>query len=118
MKYFCKKKSEYGYISVWPKDLYPFDYIQFHIVGMLYRDNISQYKGEHVGTLEPEPTNQYDADAIKVLAADGHHIGYVPKDMTRLIRDTTPLPCKCYFYIWTKKEDYATKYFSCCYINT
>lgn len=32
-------------------------------------------------TLEPEPTNAYDPDAIQVLV-DEVHIGYVPKNIT------------------------------------
>ena len=39
---------------------------------------IYEYIGEHSFTLEAEPTNPYDANAIKILAEDGHHIGYVP----------------------------------------
>jgi len=116
MKYFCKKKSEYGYVSVWPKDLYCYDYIDFYLAGLSFRDNIAQYKGEHVGTLELEPTNTYDENAIRVLAEDGYHVGYVPKELTATIRDRKPLPCNCYFYIWSQKIDGATKYLSLCYI--
>ena len=31
--------------------------------------------------LEPEPTNQYDPNAVKVLH-EGKHIGYVPRDLS------------------------------------
>lgn len=31
-------------------------------------------------TLVPEPTNQYDPNAIKVMSSEGHHLGYVPKE--------------------------------------
>lgn len=32
--------------------------------------------------LEPEPTNQYDPHAIKIVH-DGHHVGYVPRDLSQ-----------------------------------
>ena len=117
MKYFCKKVSEHKTVYIWPKDQYIGDYIEFTIAGILHRDNVSSYKGENVGTLEAEPTNEYDSNAIKILSADGHHVGYVPKNITQQIRDFTILPCKCYFYIGTYKKDGGTCYFSDCYIN-
>lgn len=98
LKYFCTKDSGY-YVSVWPKNQKTGDYLEFDIAGMSYRDNIDDYIGEHAGTLEAEPDNDYDPNAIKVLAEDGHHVGYVPKDMTTRVREFTTLPCRCYFYI-------------------
>lgn len=98
LKYFCTKDSGY-YVSVWPKNQKTGDYLEFDIAGMSYRDNIDNYIGEHAGTLEAEPDNDYDHNAIKVLAEDGHHVGYVPKDMTARIREFSTLPCRCYFYI-------------------
>lgn len=98
LQYFCTKDSGY-YVSVWPKNQKTGDYLEFDIAGMSYRENIDDYLGEHVGTLEAEPDNDYDPNAIKVLAEDGHHVGYVPKDMTARVREFTTLPCRCYFYI-------------------
>ena len=100
LQYFCIKDKGY-HVTVWPKDqgMQNLDYIEFDIAGMSYRENIDEYLGEHVGTLEAEPTNPYDANAIKILAEDGHHVGYVPKDMTGAVRDFATLPCTCYFYI-------------------
>lgn len=98
LKYFCTKDSGY-YVSVWPKNQKTGDYLEFDIAGMSYRDNIDDYIGEHAGTLEAEPDNDYDPNAIKVLAEDGHHVGYVPKDMTTRVREFSTLPCRCYFYI-------------------
>ena len=110
--YFCIKDSGY-YVSVWPKNQKIGDYIECEIAGISYRDNIWYYVGEHVGTLEAEPTNAYDSNAIKILAEDGHHVGYVPKDMTSEVRKSASLPCTCYFYIG---ENDGT-YFSDCYIR-
>jgi hypothetical protein len=79
---------------------------------MSYRDNIDEYIGESVGVLEAEPTNPYDPNAIKILAHDGNHVGYVPKDMTAEVRKVTNLPCPCFFYIGKRNGIY----FSDCYI--
>ena len=117
MKYFCKKVTEHKTVYVWPKDLYPCDYLDFTISGMPFRENIGNYTGEHVGVLEPEPTNEHDPNAIKILAEDGHHIGYVQKDITARVREYTSLPCQCYFYIWKTKKDGYVRYLSCCYIS-
>ena len=111
-QYFCIKDNGY-HVTVWPKDQMIPDYIEFDIAGLSYRENIDDYLGEHAGTLEAEPNNEYDTNAIKVLAEDGHHVGYVPKDMTASIREFTTLPCTCYFYI----GDNNGEYYSDAYIN-
>ena len=111
LEYFCIKDKGY-HVSVWPNDVSQFDIVEFNIAGMSHRDNIDDYLGEFKGTLEAEPTNPYDKNAIKVLAADGHHVGYVPKDMTDEIRDNATLPCQCFCYIGENDG----VYFSDCYI--
>lgn len=115
LQYFCIKDKGY-HVSVWPKDqgMQNLDYLEFEIAGMSFRDNLDNYLGEHVGTLEAEPDNDYDPNAIKVLAEDGHHVGYVPKDMTDRIRESVSLPCKCYFYIGENDDTY----YSDVYIKT
>ena len=117
LKYFCVKDKGY-HVSVWPKGsnnwLSGLDCLEFNIAGMSHRDNIDNYLGECVGTLEPEPTNGYDPNAIKVLAHDGHHVGYVPKEQTKYVREFTTLPCPCYIYIGNNDG----LYFSDCYITT
>ena len=113
LRYFCIKDKGY-HVSVWPKDqgFQGLDYIEFNIAGMSYRDNIDEYLGESVGVLEAESTNPYDPNAIKILAHNGHHVGYVPKDMTAEVRKVTNLPCPCFFYIGKRNGIY----FSDCYI--
>lgn len=112
LQYFCIKDKGY-HITVWPKDNIIGEVLEFAIAGMSYRDDIDEYLGEHVGTLEAEPTNKYDPNAIKILTGDGHHVGYVPKDMTAEVRKHSKLPCRCYFYIG---ENEGT-YYSDCYIK-
>ena len=111
LQYFCIKDKGY-HVTVWPKDYSQFDIVEFNIAGMSHRDNIDEYFGEFKGTLEAEPDNAYDPNAIKVLAPDGHHVGYVPKDMTSEIRDNATLPCQCFCYIGENDG----VYFSDCYI--
>lgn len=113
LKYFCIKDKGY-HVSIWPKNqgFQGLDYIEFNIAGLSYCKGISKYLGEFAGTLEAEPTNQYDSNAIKVIAPDGHHIGYVPRDMTHEVRKAVTLPCPCFCYI-CKNGGF---YFSDCYI--
>lgn len=111
LRYFCIKDKGY-HVTVWPKNYSSFDIVRFHIAGIEYRGNLDKYLGEFKGTLEAEPTNAYDPNAIKVLAPDGHHVGYVPKDMTAEVRKVTNLPCPCFFYIGKRNGIY----FSDCYI--
>lgn len=111
LQYFCVKDKGY-HVSVWPKDQSQFDIVEFNIAGISHRHNIDKYLGEFKGTLEAEPTNPYDTNAIKVLAPDGHHVGYVPKDMTAEVRNNSSLPCPCFCYIGSNDGTY----FSDCYI--
>lgn len=111
LEHFCL--VDHGYhVTVWPKDYNQFEVVQFNIAGITHRDGIDNYLGELVGTLEPEPDNPYDQNAIKVLASDGHHVGYVPKDMTSEVRNSADLPCSCFCYIGCNDGTY----FSECYI--
>ena len=114
LQYFGIKDKGY-HVSVWPNvDGYAgLDYIEFNIAGMSHCNNIGDYLGEHIGTLEAEPTNKFDSKAIKILAEDGHHVGYVPKDMTASVREFTALPCTCFFYICINNKTY----YSDAYIN-
>ena len=88
LQYFCIKDKGY-HVTVWPKDYNHFDMVRFNIAGIEYRGNLDNYLGEFVGTFEAEPANKYDPNAIKILAHDGHHVGYVPKDMTAEVRAFT-----------------------------
>ena len=106
--------SDKGYhVSVWPKNQPTGGYIEFSIAGISYCGDLTDYLGEFIAILDPEPSNPYDANAIKILAPDGHHVGYVPRDFTDAVRDVSHLPCSCYAYIG---ENGGT-YFSDCYIK-
>lgn len=117
LHYFCTSDNGYGYITVWPKDQKIPDYMEFDIAGTSYRKGLMKYTGEFKGRLEEEPTNEYDPKAIKILAEDGHHIGYVPKGMTDSIREFTPIPCTCYCYLHRRREDGKYIFFGSAYIT-
>ena len=113
LQYFCIKDKGY-HTSVWPKGngYRGMDYIEFNIAGISHYEGIDNYLGEFIATLEPEQTNLYDENAIKILAPDGHHLGYVPRDTTDAIHDISSLPCSCYCYVGKNNDTY----FSDCYV--
>lgn len=114
LQYFCVKDKGY-HVSVWPNNsgFQGIDYIEFNIAGITHGEHIDEHLGEFVATLVPDPTNPYDANAIKIMTDNGHRVGYVPRDMTATIRDFTTLPCSCYCYIGNNNGTY----FSDCYIT-
>jgi len=67
------------------------------IAGINHRKNINLYKGRNTVALVPEPDNEFDPDAIKVIAEDGHHLGYIHRDQTDMVRswarDKFPFYC-------------------------
>jgi len=113
LRYFCIKDKGY-HVSVWPKGqgFQGIDYIEFNIAGITHGEHIDDHIGEFVATLEPDPTNPYDANAIKILASNGDRIGFVPKDVTEEVRTFTQLSCKCYCYIGINNGTY----YSDCYV--
>lgn len=111
LRYFCIKDKGY-HVSVWPKDQYIPDYVEFNIAGITHGEHIDDHLGEFVATLEPDPANPYDANAIKILTSNGDRVGYVPKDMTAEVRAFTQLPCKCFCYIGSNNGIY----YSDCYV--
>ena len=114
LRYFCIKDKGYN-VSVWPKynGYSGLDYIRFKIAGITHGEHVDEHLGEFAATLEPDPINHYDQNAIKIVTSEGHRVGYVPKDQTSDVRDFTPLPCRCYCYIGTNDG----LYFSDCYIT-
>ena len=115
LRYFCIKDKGY-HVSVWPKDqgFQGVDYIEFNIAGITHGEHVNDHLGEFAATLEPDPTNPYDQNAIKIVTHEGHRVGYVPKDQTQYVRDFISLPCRCYCYIGNNDGIY----FSDCYITT
>ncbi len=70
------------------------------IVGINHRQGISRYVGRVECALVPEPDNEYDHNAIKIIAEDGHHLGYIQKERTEMVRwmtaDEFPYHCTAF----------------------
>ena len=116
LKYF-ETSCNGNYVGVWPKGKGQGECLEFGIAGITFRKGVDEYIGELVGSLEEEPTNRYDRNAIKILAYDGHHLGYVPKDMTSEVRKATTLPCRCYCFILKRHTSEGEMYLTDCYID-
>lgn len=113
LRYFSVYKKG-KYLNIYPKDPVIYGHIEFYIAGVQYRKDIDNYLGEFRGNLVPEPRNKHDRNAIKIVALDGHHVGYVPKDRTAEIKSKKKFPCPCYCFI-TK---YRGRYITSCWIES
>lgn len=67
--------------------IYPDKLMILGIDGINYRGNLKSYVGNFKGVLVPEPNNEYDPNAIKVVCEDGKHLGYIAEKMTQEVRD-------------------------------
>lgn len=67
--------------------VYPDKLLILGIAGINYAGDLENYVGKFEGVLVPEPENEFDPDAIKVLCADRKHLGYIPKESTRQVRE-------------------------------
>ena len=104
LKFFCIKDKGY-HVSVWPKDVYQPDFIEFEIVGIThYADVAMKHLGESMALLVAEPDNPYDPNAIRVMTSDWQLLGYVQRDMTDIIHEhTSGSTCSCFIYIGYRK---------------
>ena len=77
------------------------------IAGINRREGIGRYVGRVDCALVPEPDNEFDADAIKVIADDRHHLGYIPADQTAFVRSLTAeeFPYKATAFIEEKEDE-------------
>lgn len=82
-----------------------YDELEINIAGINYRENVEKYLGTCEVKLEPDPTNEYDPNAIKIVAADGGHLGFVPKDMIDEVRKRVSLPASGTAVIDKGKDD-------------
>ena len=55
------------------------------IAGINHRHGISHYVGRVECALVPEPDNEFDPDAIKIVAEDRHHLGYIQSGQTEMV---------------------------------
>ena len=85
-------------------------HLSFSVAGTKFRtkneiERLKNLKYVEELRLIPEPDNQYDSNAIAVYTLDNSLIGYVPKEMTNLMRDNTGV-LKRYRCIFTKKTEH------------
>jgi hypothetical protein len=77
------------------------------IAGINRREGIDRYVGRVDCALVPEPDNEFDPEAIKIVADDRHHLGYIPADQTTFVRSLTAeeFPYKATAFIEEKKDE-------------
>ena len=77
------------------------------IAGINRREGIDRYVGRVDCALVPEPDNEFDPEAIKIVADDRHHLGYIPADQTSFVRSLTAeeFPYKATAFIEEKEDE-------------
>ena len=84
------------------------------IAGINHRQGIERYIGRVECALVPEPKNEFDPDAIKVVAEDSHRLGYIASNQTDFVRSLTGemFPYRCTAFIHdAEDEDDGHKFF-------
>ncbi len=98
-----ERRDDGGWLSIYD------DLRILKVAGMNYRTGIGRYKGFIDVALVPEPQNEFDPNAIKVIASDRHHLGYVAAHQTDFVRSLTgdkfPYRCKCDIYEGENDDD-------------
>lgn len=98
-----ERRDDGGWLSIYD------DLRILKVAGMNYRTGIGRYKGFIDVALVPEPQNEFDSNAIKVIASDRHHLGYVASHQTDFVRSLTgekfPYRCKCDIYEGENDEE-------------
>ena len=91
------------------------------IAGINYCTGMNRYKGRVMCALVPEPNNEYDPNAIKIVAIDRHHLGYIPSEQTDFVRSLTggdfPYKCEAHIYEAEDEDDGHTFYYGSVYIK-
>jgi hypothetical protein len=77
------------------------------IAGINHRQGINRYVGRVECALVPEPDNEYDPDAIKIVAEDRHHLGYIPSGQTEMVCWLTAneFPYRCTSFIEAHEDE-------------
>ena len=94
-------RSDGGWLSI-------FDNLRIlKIAGINHRQGISRYVGRVACALVPEPDNEYDPDAIKIVAEDRHHLGYIPSGQTDTVcwLAANEFPYRCTAFIEAHEDE-------------
>lgn len=83
------------------------------IAGINHRQNVGLYTGRNTVAIVPEPKNEFDPNALKVIAEDGHHLGYVGRDHQEMVRSWSHerWPYYCEAVIRDAHEDDGTTFY-------
>ena len=104
-----ERRSDGGWLSI-------YDNLRImKIAGINHRQGINHYVGRVECMLVPEPDNDYDPDAIKVVSEDGHHLGYIPSGQTDFVSSLSgdEFPYRCTAFIQENEdEDDGHKFFT------
>lgn len=103
-----ERRNDGGWLSIYD------DLRILKIAGINHRPNINRYVGRVECALVPEPKNEFDPDAIKVVAEDSHHLGYIASNQTDFVRSLTceQFPYRCTAFIHdAEDEDDGHKFF-------
>jgi hypothetical protein len=108
-------RDDGGYLSIYD------DLRILKIAGINYRQGIIRYTGRVMAALVPEPQNEFDPNAIKIVAEDRHHLGYIPTNQTDLVRSLTdesfPYRCECHIYQGEDEDDGRKFFYGFVYIK-
>lgn len=100
------------YDGVYWSNIYPNIY-HTKIAGINFRKGLNSLAGTYFDAmLYADPKNEYDPNAIKIVALDYTHLGYIPADETEAVREWigNQLPYKCRAHI-EESTDYDDRTF-------
>ena len=117
-----------AYDGPWPEERAGGGYLSLYdnlrilkISGINYRQGINRYTGRVMCALVPEPDNEFDPDAIKIVAEDRHHLGYIPTEQTDFVRSMTgntfPYRCEAHIYEAENEDDGHNFFYGFVYIK-
>lgn len=77
------------------------------IAGINHRPDICRYVGRVECALVPEPDNEYDPDAIKIVASDRHLLGYIPAGYSDMVCSWTAneYPYRCTAFVQEHEDE-------------
>ena len=83
------------------------------IAGINHRKQVDRYTGRNTVAIVPEPKTEFDPGARKVIAEDGHHLGYVGRDHQEMVRSWSHerWPYYCEAVINDAHEDDGTTFY-------
>ena len=107
-----ERRDDGGYLSM-------YDSLRIlSIAGINHRTGIDRYVGRVECALVPEPENEFDPNAIKIVAEDRHHLGYIASGQTDFVRSLTcdTFPYRCTAFIEAKEDEITGRKFFVGYV--